>query len=402
MTLIALLSARENARARTAAGAAGPLIEFGGRPLVEFQARMAIAAGAEHVLIQVDSISPDLARLVDHLTADRQASIALVQDMATLSRSLVPDDRLILIAENLLLPPETLTALIGAPAPAMLTLPAVPSTTGFERIDSTTAWAGALLLTGTQVIDTVDMLGEWDLGLTLMRRSVQIGAGRVPLSPELVMDGRLTLVRDQESADLAFGLLADQGKSRPSGEGSGLGRLLAPIGRGLVRELVRRQIEPARVEAVALLLGVGALALGSGGFPILALLVMLLAQGLADLARQCADVTFRATPSPWRSRIAPGLGLALLTVIGWRLGQGQLLALSGAWLPLILTGLLAFLPAPEEDALGLWRPWLRLTVPLASLIILLGLMLGAGEAAFALLGLLATAIIGLRLFAKKG
>ena len=71
MAFIALLSARDGAREGTGAAAGGALIEFGGQPLVEFQARVAIVAGADHILIQTDLASPDLAHMVDRLTAER-------------------------------------------------------------------------------------------------------------------------------------------------------------------------------------------------------------------------------------------------------------------------------------------------------------------------------------------
>ncbi len=398
MALIALLSALDNARTRTAAGLAGPLIEFGGQPLVEFQARMAIGAGAEHVLIQVDSSAPDLSQLVDRLTADRRASVALVQDMATLSRSLVPDDRLILIAENLVIPPELMSSLIEGNVPALLTLPVVPATSGFERIDGEAVWAGAMAVNGQAVLATVDMLGEWDLGLTLLRRVVQDGARRIQLSPELVMDGRLTQVRDQQSADVALQVLAEQGQSTVAGQESVLGRLLAPFARPIVRELVRRQIEPAQLSTLASILAAAGLALGVSGFAILAMLVMLGAHGLSDLARQCTDLTLRPAGPAWRSRIVPGLGLALLALVGWRLAGSNILALSGAWLPLLLTGLLSFLRERGELAPTLWSDWLQISVPIAQLLILLGLILGMTGSAFALLGLVALAIVAIRLF----
>src|SRR5690606_5106438 len=148
---------------------------------VEFQARLAIAAGAEHILIQTDGVTADLSRLVDRLTAERQASVALVRDMLTLSRSLAPADRILLIAENMLLPAEAVARLAGHTPPALLALPSVPATGVFERIDAEAMWAGALLLPGEAVLATLDMLGEWDLGLTVLRRAVQMGAHRVML-----------------------------------------------------------------------------------------------------------------------------------------------------------------------------------------------------------------------------
>lgn len=402
MAFIALLSARDGAREGTGAAAGGALIEFGGQPLVEFQARVAIAAGVDHVLIQTELASPDLSQMVDRLTGERQASVALVRDMLALSRSLAPTDRILLMAEAMLIPAEAITSLVDQEAPALLTLPAVPATSGFERIDAETMWAGALLLPGEAVLGTLDMLGEWDLGLTLLRRAVQLTARRVPLSPELVMDGRLGPLHSQQSADAALQVLAEQEQSGMREGASGLRRLLAPVSRLLVRELVRRQIDPPQLTVVALTLGVAGLALGVGGFAAPAILLAMLGLGLCDLAGQCADVTLRPAISPYRRYAVEAMAAALLALIGWRVAGGQLLAISGSWFPLFVAVMMPFAEQREDVVTGLWAPWLQISIPIALVVVLLGLVLGLGNVAYALLGLLALAVVTLRLLPQRG
>jgi hypothetical protein len=397
MALVALLSARDGARDRLSPGAAGRLIDFGGQPLVEYQARLARACGVERVLIQVDAATPDLACLVDRVAADRGGAIALVQDMTSLARSLAPDDQVLLLAENLVVPGDALATLVVNGEPALLALPSVPATADFERIDGEAMWAGALCLPGRAVLATLDMLGDWDLALTVMRRAVQDGVRRLPVSPELVMDGRLTLVRDQASADLALEALSDtQGAAGAGASGGGLDGLMTPLAGPLVRELVRRQIEPARLAIVGLVVGFGALAVGLGGWMVAALLLMVVALALTDLARRTGQVTLRGVGAAWQRRLAHGGALGLLALAGYRLAQGDLLALAGAWLPLLLIGLMALADelAPVE---GLWARWSRLTVTGALLLILAGHLFSFAATAFALLGLLAVATLALRL-----
>lgn len=400
MAFIALLSAREGAREGTGAAVDGALIEFGGQPLVEFQARLAIAAGADHILIQADSVTTDLSRLVDRLTAERQASVALVRDMLTLSRSLAPADRILLIAENMLIPAEAVAALAGQAPPALLALPSEPATGGFERIDGEAMWAGALLLPGEAVLATLDMLGEWDLGLTVLRRAVQMDAHRVMLPSALVMDGRLASLRNQQSADAALQVLADQ-EAGASSDGDGVQRLLALFSRPLVRELVRRQIEPARLTAVALLLGVLGLALGIVGWAAPAVVLALLSFGLRDVAAQCAEITLRPTVSLYGHYATDAMAVALLGLIGWRLSEGQLLALSGSWFPIFIAVLIPATRAQADIVTGLWAPWVRINIPIALLVVLAGLLIGQGAAAFTSLGLLALAAVTLRLIPKR-
>lgn len=401
MAFIALLSARDSAREGTGAAADGALIEFGGQPLVEFQARIAIAAGADHILIQTDSVTTDLAQLVDRLTGERQASVALVRDMLSLSRGLAPADRILLIAENMLIPTEAVVALAGQPPPAMLTLPSVPTTSGFERIDAEAMWAGALLLPGEAVLATLDMLGEWDLGLTVLRRAVQMNAERIMLPPELVMDGQLGALHSQQSADAALQVLADRETRAVAGEGDGLQRVLAMVSRPLLHELVRRQIEPARLTGITLVLGILGLALGIAGFPVPGLVLALLSFGLRDLAAQCAEITLRPKASPYGHYAIDAMAVALLALIGWRLSEGQLLSISGSWFPIFIAVLISSTRAQADIVTGLWAPWVRISVPIALFVVLGGFLVGQGGAAFALLGLLAIAAVTLRLIPKR-
>lgn len=401
MAFIALLSARDSAREGTGAAADGALIEFGGQPLVEFQARIAIAAGADHILIQTDAVTTDLAQLVDRLTGERQASVALVRDMLSLSRGLAPADRILLIAENMLIPTEAVVALAGQPPPAMLTLPSVPTTSGFERIDAEAMWAGALLLPGEAVLATLDMLGEWDLGLTVLRRAVQMNAERIMLPPELVMDGQLGALHSQQSADAALQVLADRETRAVAGEGDGLQRVLAMVSRPLLHELVRRQIEPARLTGITLVLGILGLALGIAGFPVPGLVLALLSFGLRDLAAQCAEITLRPKASPYGHYAIDAMAVALLALIGWRLSEGQLLSISGSWFPIFIAVLIPSTRAQADIVTGLWAPWVRISVPIALFVVLGGLLVGQGGAAFALLGLLAIAAVTLRLIPKR-
>jgi len=395
MGLIALLGAREGAREHTADGRPGPLMGFGGQPLVEFQARAAIRAGAERILILADAATADLGQLVDRLVAATGVEVALVRDMIALARSLAPDDRLLLVSDNMVVPLDALVTLAASDAPALLSVADVPATSAFERIDADTKWAGVLLMPGAHVLATLDMLGDWDLALTLLRRAVQDGAHRVALSPDLVMDGHLAIVRDAASAHLALRARAEEDRREAVSAAGPVGRLLAPFSRLIVQELVRREVEPGWLHGVALACAAFGVILALGGFAGLALLVLIFAGALDDLARQSERVTLRVSGMPWRSWLVSGGGLLALAIIGWRLAGGGALALAGAWLPLVLVGLLAWRQAGSAPG-GLWRGWTAMTVPLALIIALVGVLASAADVALALLGLLATVMVALR------
>jgi hypothetical protein len=406
MAFIALLSARDCARAWTAPHLAPQLIDFGGQPLVEYQARLALAQGADRVLILADSPTSDLTRLVDEVAEEGRRPVALVQDMLSLARALSPDDQIILLAENLVVPADALAALRMAGPAALLVVPSVPATARFERIDGAAMWAGALALPGRSVLGTLDMLGDWDLALTLLRRAVQDGVPRVALSPELVMDGRLTIVPDQAAADLALQALSDRNLAALTETASGLGSLLAPVSRKIVRELVRRQVEPSTLGAVTLLLAAAGIALGFGSWIGAGLVLLLLALAASDLTRQTTLVTLRATDSPRRHGLVQAAALTIMALLGYRQSDGQILALAGAWLPLAFVALLAYAENHGgEDygtPAGIWWRRARITVPGAAILLFFGQLLGLVPAAFALLGALVCAVVALRLLPADG
>src|SRR3546814_6150169 len=71
---------------------------FAGQTLVEYQARQAAQAGAGHISIHVNAITPPLSRSVDRLNADG-ISVSLVRTPAELRQTIPPDTDILLIGE---------------------------------------------------------------------------------------------------------------------------------------------------------------------------------------------------------------------------------------------------------------------------------------------------------------
>lgn len=397
MVLVALLSARTAARDGVYAVPPALLIDFGGQSLVEYQMRLCAGAGAEKILIQIDAPTPELAAITDHIADEYGCAVSLIQGMAGLARAISPQDNVLLLPEGMVIAQEALEPLAAHQGEAMLTLPSIPATAAYERIDAQQMWAGGLRVIGERVLTTLDMLGEWDLVLTLLRRAVQDGAPRILLSPELVADARIALVHDQASADVALAALTERSFLEATQERSGgIARVLAPISRGLVRELVRRQINPAQILLGALALSAGALICAVMGWLLPSLLIMLPALGVAKVGEQCAHVTLRATGRRWQAMLVQAAGLLLLAILGLRLSDGNILATMGAWIPLVFIALLSFSRdeiAPLED----WFAQAEPGVAGALLLLLIGVFLGVPAWAFALLAVVMTGSIGLRL-----
>lgn len=394
MRLIALLSARAFVRDWLHEESAAGTIRLGVQAPVEYQARQAIAAGADALIISLDTPDPALTRAADRLTRETGVPISLVSDGPALGRLLQDDDRVLVIAERMVVPLGAIEQLRDETAPALLVTPTVQVTARFERIDATHVWAGAALLPASTVLSTIDMLGEWDLVLTLLRRAVQADARRLVLPPELVPAGRLLLLESQADADRA---LAAQ--LNGSASGGGLSGLLAPVRRGLVAELAQREVDPAWLNLAAGACAVAALAAVTADWSVLALLLALLGGVAHSLGTASTEAMLRRRPAPWLGLLVEGAGLAVLAMVGGRLALGQALALAGVGVPIVLVAVLSFARHRKRTdyAQGDWRVWAQLTTAMALSICLIGSLFGGLVGAFVLIAVLALGAVAVEL-----
>ena len=91
---------------------------------------------------------------------------------------------ILLIGDGIAPPADLVAALAEEPEPAVATFPDDEAHEEFERIDGEARWAGVALVDAKSLGSTAAMLGDWDLQSTLLRRTLQEGALRVPIAPE--------------------------------------------------------------------------------------------------------------------------------------------------------------------------------------------------------------------------
>lgn len=180
---------------------------FAGQSIVEYQARLAHAAGAGHALILVDDISPILTTTVDRLAADG-IHATLIRDMPALGRMIGGADQILLIGDGNIVPASHVELLAHNDHASLLVVPSGPGTRAFERIDADQMWAGALIAPAAMLLKILDMLGDWDVPLTLVRQAVQEESARTLCDMADVFDGRITVATDQAVADAATEALA--------------------------------------------------------------------------------------------------------------------------------------------------------------------------------------------------
>ena len=175
MPLAALIAAQDQTDMGDGLRATLPVA---GRTLIELQAMMARRAGAEHIVLLVERVPAALAQAVDRL--QRQgARVEIARSVAEAANRLHPNEHVLLIADGCVVSQGAIDRLAASPPPALLILPDTQDNADFERIDSEARWAGVALMDGAALAATAQMLGDWDLSSTLLRRLVQRGAARI-------------------------------------------------------------------------------------------------------------------------------------------------------------------------------------------------------------------------------
>lgn len=184
MALGALISAYQEASGPNGGGGAGlrATLPLAGRTLVEYQARLARAAGAHPIVVLVERMPPVLLAAVDRLTAEGIA-VQLARGVEEAAGYFEPGDAVLFIAGGLFADTASVERMAATTGPTILTLADNIGLDGFERIDASSRWAGLATASGAQLASTAAMLGDWDLQSTLLRRLVQDGARHLPAGP---------------------------------------------------------------------------------------------------------------------------------------------------------------------------------------------------------------------------
>jgi hypothetical protein len=197
VTLAALIAAYHDADGPD--GALRATLPLAGRTVVERQARLAAASGADPIILLVERVPPALLAAIDRVRAEG-ISVAVARNAAEAAEAVDPKAQLLLIADGLVADESHIERLAAAGGAAILTLPDHGEDDRYERIDAESLWAGLALIEGRMLRDTAAMLGDWDLQSTLLRRAVQAGARQLAIRGEAA-DDRLTIA--ESAADLA-------------------------------------------------------------------------------------------------------------------------------------------------------------------------------------------------------
>ncbi len=320
MTLAALIAAYHDADEPE--GGLRATLPLAGRTVVERQARLAAAAGANPIVILVERVPPELTAAIDRLRSEG-ISAAVARSAAEAAEAVHTDDRLLLMADGLIADESHVARLTGAGGAALLTMPDQLGDGRFERIDSQSLWAGLAVLDGELLKRTATQLGDWDLQSTLLRKAVQGGARHFAVRGEESDDGLVIAERLEDLAEAEALIVEGASASR----GSWISRyLLAPVEQALTRLLMPSSITPGWLYVgAAVLIGLSGL-LFARGWLLSALLVFLLSTPLDGASDRLALLRMQRSGAPeWWGYTLPliagmalaALGYSLTGIFGW-------------------------------------------------------------------------------------
>lgn len=353
MPLAALIAAKDEADPGPGLRATLPLA---GRTLIEYQADLVLGAGAEHVVLLVERVPASLAEAAERLRRGG-ARIDIARGPVDAIDRFHPDERILLVADGATAAPCAVKVLASEPGPALLTVPDLAEHGEFERIDAAQRWAGFALVDKAVLGSTAQMLGEWDLASTVLRRLVQADARRI----DALISGSARPVLANGPADLdaiEAALLRRAETSDRNWVECFVHRLAAAQ---LIRPLIARGFNSKHVALAAAATGWAAALLALFGLFWVAALLLPFAAVLAATSRRMSRIWARPVgPDRPLDLVRNLAGLAVLALLVRSLvedgGWGWWIV--AALLPASLVGLAALEPVTIALRAAAAPPWL--------------------------------------------
>jgi hypothetical protein len=328
------------------------LLPLAGRTLLEYQVRCAFASGAAPIVIIVERVPQALQDAIERLRLDGIPMFP-ASDVHEAVTRFEAGALILLIGDGIAPPADLVAALAEEPEPAVATFPDDEAHQEFERIDGEARWAGVALVDAKSLASTAAMLGDWDLQSTLLRRTLQEGALRVPIAPE---GGEPILAASPEQLEeFQRGLVAASRGTRPDWASR---HVLPPVEEFATAQLMETNVRPAWLIWAALALTLFGAAAFSRGWLVTGLVMLVLSTPLDTIAVRLATLRLRPLPKHMLARVLlwPAAGVALLTLGAWEWRHG-----SGWGALMAAVAAAAFAQAARTEAASAsvsWDVWL--------------------------------------------
>ncbi|HEY7005402.1 MAG TPA: NTP transferase domain-containing protein [Sphingomicrobium sp.] len=306
------------------------LLPLSGRTLIEYQVRCASAAGAAPIVIVVERVPQALQDAFERLRLDGVAIIS-VSDVSEAVSRFEAGSLILLIGDGVVPSADLVARVAQEPEPAVATVPDDEDHAMFERIDSESRWGGVALVDAQLLGSTAAILGDWDLQSTLLRRTLQEGAVRLPVGESA---GEPLLAESSDALDdFQRRLFISSRGVRPDWVSR---FLLPPIEEFATGQLMESAVKPIWLMWAALALTLGGAFCFSRGWLGAGLVLLILSMPLDLISSRLATLRLKPLAVRTWSKMAlwPAAGIALLTLGWWEMrhvsGWGALVCALGA------------------------------------------------------------------------
>lgn len=307
--LAGLLFATHEAEDRP--GTLAATLPFAAATLIEYQARLLIAAEATQIVVVVARLTPELIGALARI-GRRGVAVDTARSAGDAMGRLHPLARVVMLADGLVTTGAVVGALAGEGGDALLVLPDERADPRFERVGGGRAWAGVARIDARRVAEAAQLPEDYDLQSTLLRGADQAGARHVALRLDEIDQGhgierRAAALEARGRAVLAASMaLRESWFDRVT---------LKPLARFVIPEVARRGIATVAVVAAGGglgIAGVAAVPLGASAVGLLAVLagVLLLEVGGALALFRDEPGLMRAVR--WAIPAAPALAALVL------------------------------------------------------------------------------------------
>jgi hypothetical protein len=231
-------------------------LPFAGTTVIEYQARLLLAAGAAQIVVVVTRLTPDLLGAISRI-GRRGIAVDAVRSVGEAAEKLHPLARVLIVADGLITGEGTIRLLAGEGSDALLVIGEGEADAAFERIGGRMAWAGIARLAPTRLREVAAMPRDYDPQSALLRVAAQVGAAHLLLPPGANAEGH-GVARRASALDVQGRAVAAAAMTARQGWFDRL--IVAPIGRLALPLLVSRGVPAGFVALGGVALGLGGLA----------------------------------------------------------------------------------------------------------------------------------------------
>jgi hypothetical protein len=318
-------------------------LPFGGVTLIEYQARLLIAAGASQIVILVARLTPELLGAISRI-GKRGVAVDTVRTAGEAAAKLHPLARILMLADGLTTTADTLSILAREGGDALLVAPEDQTAEQYERVGGGMVWAGVARLDPRRLGELAAMPRDYDVPSTLVRLASQARAVHVPLPQDAVSGGH--------GVGHSGAMLETRGRTvmaaMVSGRSGWFERFVtAPLARLVIPLLVPRTVPVVAVATGAGVIGLVGLALVAMAHPVAGLLLALCGSLGLSLGAILADLRDEAAPERALHIAANVLPAATALLYGYDAAN-----VTGDTAPQILALGLVLLAILGERALG--------------------------------------------------